>query len=84
VYVPKKFHKDGTDPIVFPAEVQSDSPSEGPTDNPSSSSSGNSSHSSNDLPDLSFPDINLPIALKPYGNMLYISLICKTVHMRYL
>jgi hypothetical protein len=64
VYVRKKFHKDGTDPIVFPVEVQSDSPSEGPTDNPSSSSSGNSSHSSNDLPDLSFPDINLPIALR--------------------
>ena len=63
MYVWKFFHKDGTDPIVFPAEVQSDSPSEGPTDNPSSSSSGNSSHSSNDLPDLSFPDINLPIAL---------------------
>jgi transposase InsO family protein len=65
VYVRKKFHQGITDPIVSPAEIQSDLPSEGPTEiSPSSSSSGNPSDPSNDLLDLSFPDINLPIALR--------------------
>ncbi|KAI5426148.1 hypothetical protein KIW84_031829 [Lathyrus oleraceus] len=65
VYVRKRFHKGITNPIVSPAKIQSDLPSEGPTEiSPSSSSSGNPSYSSNDLLDLSFPDINLPIALR--------------------
>ncbi|KAI5402773.1 hypothetical protein KIW84_050395 [Lathyrus oleraceus] len=64
VYVRKKFHKGGARPIVSPVEIQSDLPSEGPTNNlSSSSSSGNPSYSFNDLPDLSFPDINLPISV---------------------
>ncbi|KAI5439712.1 hypothetical protein KIW84_025183 [Lathyrus oleraceus] len=65
VYVRKKIHKGGANPIVSPVEIQSNLPSEGPTDNlSSSSSSGNPSHSSNDLSDLSFPDINLPISMR--------------------
>ncbi|KAI5394092.1 hypothetical protein KIW84_060976 [Lathyrus oleraceus] len=65
VYVRKKFHKGGANPIVSLVEIQSDLSSEGPTDNlPSSSSYGNPSYSSNDLSDLSFPDINLPISVR--------------------
>lgn len=64
VYVRKKFHKGGARLIVSPVEIQSDLPSKGPTNNlSSSSSSGNPSYSFNDLPDLSFPDINLPISV---------------------
>ncbi|CAI8613976.1 unnamed protein product [Vicia faba] len=65
VYVRKKFYKGGANPIVSLVEIQSDLPSEGPTDNlPSSSLSGNPSYSSNDLSDLSFLDINLPISVR--------------------
>lgn len=65
VYFRKKFHKGGANPIVSPVEIQSDLPSEGPIDNLSSnSSSGNPSYSSNDLSDLSFPDINLSISVR--------------------
>ncbi|GAU39772.1 hypothetical protein TSUD_220160 [Trifolium subterraneum] len=65
VYVRKRFHKDTTTPIISPADIQSDSPSEGPVDNSSfTSSPGNSSYSSNDLPDLSFPDLNLPFSVR--------------------
>ncbi|KAI5391234.1 hypothetical protein KIW84_076180 [Lathyrus oleraceus] len=65
VYVRKKFHRGGANPIVSPVEIQSDLPSEGLTDNlSSSSSSGNPSYSSNDLSNLSFPDINLPISVR--------------------
>lgn len=65
VYVRKKIHKGGANPIVSPIEIQSDLPSEGPADNlSSSSSSGNPSYSSNDLFDLSFPYNNLPIFVR--------------------
>ncbi|XP_058726358.1 uncharacterized mitochondrial protein AtMg00810-like [Vicia villosa] len=65
VYVRKKFHKGGASPIVSLVEIQSDLPTEGPIDNmPYSSSYGNPSYSSNDLHDLSFLDINLPISVR--------------------
>lgn len=73
VYVRKKIHKGGASPIASLVEIQSNLPSECPTDNLFSNSSyGNPSYSSNDLPDLSFPDINLLISVRkniPYLNV---------------